>query len=342
MFQFSPPTRFGEAYRPELEASQGLRVVAGATVVDVTPSKDGTAVTGCDVASLGGASFRVEPDVVVLATGGIEVARQLLVFGRRSGAPFGNAHDLVGRTFMEHPHIAVGRVALAAPEAALWLSHHGPAGVPAAPDAPVWAGLAAAEAVVEERGLRNAAITLEFVPPEARAEPAGRRVGIRAVQRLLGGDAGTAAVAKAVMRAEQAPNPASRVTLAPTADALGVPRAALDWQIADDDRRSWRATAMVVADALGRTGAGRMEVPPEGAPAWATPECGNHHMGTAAMHEDPRAGVVDADCRVHGMRNLYVAGSAVFPTGGFANPTLTVVALAHRLADHLAGRVLPT
>jgi choline dehydrogenase-like flavoprotein len=62
-------------------------------------------------------------------------------------------------------------------------------------------------------------------------------------------------------------------------------------------------------------------------------------MGTTRMHGDPTHGVVDADCRVHGIDNLYVAGSSVFPTGGFAHPTLTIVALAVRLAAHLRGRL---
>ena len=61
-------------------------------------------------------------------------------------------------------------------------------------------------------------------------------------------------------------------------------------------------------------------------------------MGTTRMHADPREGVVDADCRVHAVPNLYIAGSSVFPTGGYANPTLTIVALALRLADHLVKR----
>jgi choline dehydrogenase-like flavoprotein len=60
-----------------------------------------------------------------------------------------------------------------------------------------------------------------------------------------------------------------------------------------------------------------------------------HHLGTTRMHPDPNGGVVDADCRVHGIRNLYVAGSSVFPAYGCSNPTLTLVALALRLADHL-------
>jgi len=62
-------------------------------------------------------------------------------------------------------------------------------------------------------------------------------------------------------------------------------------------------------------------------------------MGGTRMHGDPRQGVVDADARVHGIANLYVAGSSLFPTGGAANPTFTLVALALRLADHLNRRI---
>jgi choline dehydrogenase-like flavoprotein len=73
---------------------------------------------------------------------------------------------------------------------------------------------------------------------------------------------------------------------------------------------------------------------------WPTSVRGaRHHMGTTRMHADPRRGVVDADCRVHGIANLYVAGSSVFPTSGAANPTLTIVALALRLAGHLQNRL---
>jgi choline dehydrogenase-like flavoprotein len=61
----------------------------------------------------------------------------------------------------------------------------------------------------------------------------------------------------------------------------------------------------------------------------------HHEMGTTRMHDDPRQGVVDANCRVHGIANLFVAGSSVFPTYSFDNPTMTIVALALRLSDHL-------
>ena len=142
-------------------------------------------------------------------------------------------------------------------------------------------------------------------------------------------------------RFEPAPNPDSRVTLAPQRDEVGMPRARLDWRLSSFDRHSVRRTMEVVGAEIGRAGLGRLRILfQEDGSGWpADMEGGWHHMGTARMSEDPRLGVVDRDCRVHGMSNLYVAGSGVFPTAGSGNPTLLIVALSLRLADHLRGAV---
>ena len=107
----------------------------------------------------------------------------------------------------------------------------------------------------------------------------------------------------------------------------------------DADRASVRRTQDLIDAALGAAELGRMrrKLGTEKPPALFVG--GLHHMGTTRMHADPRHGVVDADSRVHSVDNLYVAGSAVFPTSGYANPTLTIVALAIRLADHLRTRL---
>jgi choline dehydrogenase-like flavoprotein len=137
------------------------------------------------------------------------------------------------------------------------------------------------------------------------------------------------------MQAEQVPNPDSRVELDTATDDLGTHRARLRWMVTDGDRASVRRTQDLMDAALGAAELGRMrrKLGTERPPALFVG--GLHHMGTTRMHADPRRGVVDADSRVHSVANLYVAGSAVFPTSGYANPTLTIVALAIRLADHL-------
>ena len=137
------------------------------------------------------------------------------------------------------------------------------------------------------------------------------------------------------MQGEQSPNPASRVTLCDDVDALGMRRAVLDWQIDPLDSSNLYKTAMELARSVGAAGLGRMVVNLEPGDELSKILTCWHHMGTTRMHDDPRQGVVDRHCAVHGLANFYIAGSSVFPTGGRANPTITIVALAIRLADHL-------
>jgi len=148
-----------------------------------------------------------------------------------------------------------------------------------------------------------------------------------------------------VARAEQAPNPASRVLLSDKRDAFGLPQIALDWQFLDVDKRSLQALMGALDHELQRLSLGRAEASSwleEADTPWEVdplisshPVGGYHHIGTTRMAVSPKHGVVDADCRVHGLGNLYIAGSSVFPTSGWANPTLTILALTLRLGDHL-------
>lgn len=140
--------------------------------------------------------------------------------------------------------------------------------------------------------------------------------------------------------AEQQPNPDSRITLTGDLDALGMPRLKVDWRYTALDVRTCREAIRLLATDIEAAGIGRFEYDP------GTIEqemsrygaYGGHHLGTARMGTDPRTSVVDADGRVHGLTNLYIAGGAVFPTSSQANPTLTIVALAARLAAHLRAR----
>jgi choline dehydrogenase-like flavoprotein len=137
---------------------------------------------------------------------------------------------------------------------------------------------------------------------------------------------------------EQRPNRDSRVLLDTVRDANGQRRVLLDWRLSETDRLTATRALEFVAREFGRIGLGRtrIKLDLENDAAWPTEMQGSdHHMGTLRMAESPAQGVVDANCRVHSTTNLYIAGSAVFPTGGYANPTLTIVALASRLAAHL-------
>jgi choline dehydrogenase-like flavoprotein len=140
--------------------------------------------------------------------------------------------------------------------------------------------------------------------------------------------------------AEQTPNPDSRITLSNRRDALGRQRIRVDWRLSELDLQSIRRAHQILATAVQQAGIGEFTVALDDTSGWRSQiMSGYHHMGTTRMHVDPRRGVVDADSRVHGMSNLFVTGSSVFPTSGYQNPTLTVVALAIRLADHLKARL---
>jgi choline dehydrogenase-like flavoprotein len=163
---------------------------------------------------------------------------------------------------------------------------------------------------------------------------------------------------------EPAPDPNSRVTLSDECDALGIPRAKVAWKLGSLVRRTFDRTWAVLADELQRSGVAEdvtldptiedQEWPPYhiGARhhmmsgdvmvahqdnAWPRhPEWTWHHMGTTRMHDSPKHGVVDRNCLVHGMSNLYIAGSSVFPTAAANFPTMTITALTLRLSKHIA------
>ncbi len=309
----------------------------------------------------GGRAFTVRAHYFVLALGGIENARALLLSERRAGRPLGNEHGLVGRYFMEHPHLMVGAL-------------HPPTGRASAIAAgAAWSTegqvtlvrmLSLTEATTRERELLGA--TFELGRRPAPAIRGGRalttvhavreRFGRGAPRRLLvppllsllrrPHEAAGYALARLLRRygdeaiflhavTEQAPSPDSRVTLARATDERGDPLARVEWRLGAQNVRSLSDALALLGERARDAGMGELRpiVERDEQPPWMAG--GSHHMGTTRMHDDPRRGVVDADGRVHGAGNLYVAGSSVFPTGGFANPTLTIVALASRLARHL-------
>jgi choline dehydrogenase-like flavoprotein len=134
---------------------------------------------------------------------------------------------------------------------------------------------------------------------------------------------------------EQSPNERSRITLTNERDSLGMRRVHLDWDFNESDFAELDRAIAFFRRELGRTGQGRIEWPLLRQEVIDNMSMSRHHNGSTRMHVSRDRGVVNADCRVHDAGNLYIAGSSVFPTGGIANPTLTLVALAMRLSDHL-------
>ena len=269
---------------------------------------------------------------------------------------------------MEHPDPVAGSLATADPHALLTRLRHVNLG-----EDGFATGVCLSEAVQEREGLLNSSLRLRYHAPddvtailpqvEQRlragdldldlARDLWRVVSepdIVAYNALRRGLLGLSLIPRPekveqlefVAQVEQAPNPESRVVLTAERDALGMRRVGLDWRITDLDKRTLRRNVELLGAELARLGLGVMRMEPwleDPSPDWGdTPNGGFHHMGRTRMSADPRSGVVDPDCRVHGMENLYAASCAVFPTCGYINPTFTIVALAIRLADHLKFR----
>ncbi|QIZ76448.1 GMC oxidoreductase [Ferrimonas lipolytica] len=142
---------------------------------------------------------------------------------------------------------------------------------------------------------------------------------------------------------EQTPHPDNRVRLSAELDSLGCPKLEVHWHWHKHDADNLTRTVKLMAETLSHAGLGSFdyELNNEGTVEIVKPSGSHHLMGTTRMHEDPKFGVVDANCQVHGVDNLYIAGSSTFPTGGYANPTLTVVAMALRIADHIKLTLRP-
>jgi choline dehydrogenase-like flavoprotein len=327
--------RFGRVFRRELAASARIRTLLHATAVELEVDPAARRVERVVVAGRGGHRFTVRAPRVVLAAGGIENPRLLLLSDRVAPGGIGNGHDLVGRCFMEHLHGFVVMAALTEPATSLALYRR-------QRDRGRGGGIAGALRLTaraqSEGKLLNTLLSAVEEPmgsmPAATAAGGALALAVDA----LGGEARRLSWGRLEIRGEQSPNPASRVTLTAERDRLGCRRVRLDWKVREQDLASLRRTAELLGRDFGATGLGRVRclLPGEGLPPPGQLYGGFHQMGTTRMHDDPRHGVVDARLRVHGMENLYLAGASVFPTVGCSNPTLTLVALTLRLGDHLA------
>jgi choline dehydrogenase-like flavoprotein len=319
------PTRFGPTYRDELAASD-VSVQLHANVVDLVA--DERRITSLTVAHLDGRIQTVEAGIVVLATGGIENARLLLSSDSHHRGGVGNRHDLVGRYFMEHPHVDAGHLLPREGQDLTLYDGVGPDG-----PLPVKGLVVVPEELRREHHVGNFA-ALFYSRPEPLGHQHAAGLGRAVASDILGVRPGPGH-ARIELMTEQLPSRHNRVELTNRLDALGQRRCRLTWRLEAADEHTVRRGMELVGAQLGAAGIGPVHSSLHVGRGRVHVYGGSHHLGTARMHEDPRHGVVDRDARVHGLENLYIAGSAVFTTGGFCNPTLTIVALADRLASHL-------
>jgi len=388
--QFGPSSIFLVESRAKLESSENIRVIFNSNAIEIEANEDISLATRIRCATLARSQFWVRAKLFVLATGGIENARLLLLSNRAMKTGLGNQHDLVGRFFMDHYGLLAGM--LFPSDRAIFdrmalYDMHPVNGVPG------MGILSLTEQTMHRQRLLN---TQTYLVPRHRTYHWQRKAGysrrylkarmlnqqisrkperprglFKNLTRCVLGYLGHApnkilrkilvgkpfyhawntrggwsllphkerefGIIEVIQLFEQAPDPNNRVMLSEELDRLGCRKAKVKRQLMERDVESVRRTHGILREEFARSGLGRFVIDED----FVTSEFSSvdhgaaHHMGTTRMHDDPRQGVVDANCRVHGITNLYVAGSSVFPTGGHANPTFTIIALALRLSSYI-------
>jgi len=369
LFHFSPPTHFGQAYLQQLRAASNLRVVLHANATEIELDPAGARAERILCATLNGKRFAVTARLFILAAGGLENPRLLLNSRKVHSVGIANSGDLVGRYFMEHIYSFTAAVTAFPPDFPpeylrlnyeSFQRHIAPTPAVGLPESRMREqGLPNVGAFFvrrpihktddrfyssKMRGFISLVETLEHRRAPSRSILQYTRetiVNSRTVLALMGkaAKAGLNGLSEYAihLQIEPVPNRESRISLATSRDRLGVNQICVDWRLTPQDLDGVQRCGDLILHGLGSCGLQtrriRHERDEEGWPIFMPSS--KHHMGTTRMSQDPKFGIVDENCRVHGVGNLFIAGSSVFPTAGMANPTLTIIALAVRLADHL-------
>jgi choline dehydrogenase-like flavoprotein len=361
--------------RELINKSANIDCLFRATVTELVPSPDSSRIEYLRMLTSNRRQAQIRARVFVLATGGIENARLLLLSNTVFAAGIGNSRDLVGRFLMDHPLYYFCEWVPSSPALFPLLGLYD---VRTVHGQCVLGRLTLPEAVLRENRLLNLSGVLCPKPKGYRSKgiEALREMRILARQKQLGRSLALAPRAcvncgdilayawrhfRAAKQAslsfwsmlpntekmfgslepefylEQPPDPSNRVSLSTELDRAGCRRTLVTWRWGQQSRDSAHRAGILLSKSFERAGLGRLT--PLRLPRVHT--TGHHHLGTTRMHNSPAAGVVDANCRVHEINNLFIAGSSVFCTGGYANPTLTVIALAIRLAEHLKKELQP-
>ena len=326
-FQWSPPVLFSEKYYDAISASTNLRVLLETALTGF--EQEGSRIRAANLRTHSRQDIVLEADTFVMCMGGIENSRMLLWANEHNNRALIRNHDMIGRYWMEHPHAQLGEALFDNLSPGFFYNGE--------------ATFSLTRARQDEAGVLNASLQVEkYSYSRAKALVADIACVAPALgARLLHG-LGRNLVCGARLKAqwEQAPDANNRVMLGREKDAFGIPLTELHWRRSELDRKTITETTGIFARELAENDLGRVRLarwvdrkeplPNEDMMAiW-------HHMGGTRMSDDPASGVVDKNLKVHGLGNLFIGGSSVFPSGGYANPTLTIVQMSLRLAEHLA------
>jgi choline dehydrogenase-like flavoprotein len=356
MWQFSPPTRFGTKFKDAVVGAKNIHLYTYANVVDITAAENISTVKEVVIKNYAGKQHTVRAKYFVMACCSIQNSRLLLASNKQAPAGLGNQNDVVGRYFMEHPQIESGE---------LWLVNSDKLELYAMQKGTkARAELAISEKKQEELKVLNATVALsplEFTKnkvstitswseddPRKSLDSFKKQYSNLDKRSFFERHFMPSKLYKAyglLTRIEQAPNPMSRVVLSSEKDALGVPRANLNWKLSPIDKKTVTKLNELLGQQVGAAGIGRVRLPDfmlnekDDTIPTELISGGWHHLGTTRISDDPKKGVVDANCRVHGINNLFIAGASCFPTGGAVNPTLMAVALSLRLSDYIKEKI---
>jgi choline dehydrogenase-like flavoprotein len=372
------PARFGHKtkYYRALKRSSAVTIYINSNVVNLELDEALRRVARVDVCCLNGVRYAIKARHFVLACGGLENTRILLSSDRQLPNGVGNAHDLLGRFYMDHPRAVFGRIKMTGK---VKLDHL--LGKPVK-GGKMQLGIGLSDEVQAREGLLNNYLSLEpcysigsmelyetFVKTMKRLLRrgySGKRFDFKNKEiadvpemiylltpkellphflyytyykysRVIKNAVTTLTHLSIVNYSEQEPLRDSRVYLDRERDQLGMRKLVLDWKISARSRVSSVRLLRLLDEHFRRRGAGSVEQDLTNVEDLPYTDA-SHHLGTTRMAVDAKSGVVDINCRVHGTENLFVAGSSVFPTAGHANPTLTIAAMSLRLADHLKKR----
>lgn len=321
---------FGKRFKESLLKSPDITVFTNSHATSLETNENGKVVTGMKVQTLQGNKFKINARHVVLATGGIENARLLMLSkSKQHLRGLGNEYDQVGRYYMDHPKFKAGVLFLGKnTNISNLLGFDTPQGR-------CRIGIKLSEVTQRKHHLLNSYI--QTVPQRK--------------YRLLNSYIKTIPIFRRAWKflyykqkikqveirnyMEQAPMGANRITLSKEKDAFGLPRASIHWSLSPLDKKTIIYIHKLINKTKNATGEHSFESPLlKGNYVWPVQDA-SHHMGTTRMGLDPKTSVTDANAKVHGIKNLYIAGSSLFPTSGYANPNYTIFALTQKLSDHL-------
>ena len=364
--RWSPKPNFGTTYRADLKTASNVSLILHANVTAIVTNPAANSVENVEFMTLDRKKGSAKARYYVICCGGIECARLLLASNRVEPRGVGNKNDLVGRYFQEHIHLNYGSVATNnrahlqdlfesffvkgvkhAPLVTLTprmqaekklLSIHGIVAFEPAPDSGIAAMKKLFRAMIG-RSFSNVSEMRELIARSLANPGELFRLfyRLRVQKRVATPKEGPILLGA---QCEMAPNPNSRVQLSEARDQLGMPRVRLDWRLGELERRTLSEFAKILANEferleLGSFDRGQISILEDPAAWVGRAHDSAHHMGTTRMHETPQLGVVDPQCQVHGIANLFIGSSAVFPTSARSNPTLTILALCLRMADRL-------